>query len=213
MITGDNEKNIDEIALEYMEEKYGEKFEYSAPCGNSYTGTRTFFATCESLDDFRILVQIDNYKEDNRVFRDNYLSGKYIEETRAFFKEIGDEGFGECRVFYSPFGKALSERLPADAPFEQYLSDKESAFTVLYIINEKNYTDSKQLSDIAGRIASSVNADTLNILLTVVTESEYPVIDEETARNNVVARKFVDCVRLTRHLGEDKLENLKEESE
>ena len=38
----DNEpkQDVNELALEFLEQKYGEKFEYSAPVGASYTSTR-----------------------------------------------------------------------------------------------------------------------------------------------------------------------------
>ena len=114
----DNEPkvNVNELALEYMEQKYGEKFEYSAPVGASYTGTRSFLATCESFGDKKILVQIENYKDrENRVIRDNYIAVKYEDKVREFFKQISDEEFGASEIFYNASGRVLSSELSSSA--------------------------------------------------------------------------------------------------
>lgn len=118
-------KSVNRLALEYMERKYGEKFEYVKPAGNSMTGTRNFIASCSSHG--HVLVQVDNFKdEEKRVFRDNHIAVKYEEKTREYIKEISDKEFTETKVLYSAAEKALSEDLPGNATFEQFLADPES---------------------------------------------------------------------------------------
>ena len=48
MEAGDT-KWINQQAIDQLEAKYGEVFAYAAPCGDSTTGTREFFVTCNSF--------------------------------------------------------------------------------------------------------------------------------------------------------------------
>jgi hypothetical protein len=82
-----NSGQINDIALAHMEQKYGEKSEYAAPWGDSMSETREFIARCDSLQDQDILVQIENYRQKEKIFRDNYLAVKYRENTITFFRD------------------------------------------------------------------------------------------------------------------------------
>lgn len=39
-----------QMVYDYLEDKYGETFEYSSPWGNSLYGDHELFVTCDSLD-------------------------------------------------------------------------------------------------------------------------------------------------------------------
>ena len=118
-------KSVTDAALEYMEKKYGEPFTYAAPWGESYSGTHQLMVTCESLTG-RVLVEIENYREEGEVFRDNYIAVKYAQETLDLFQSYVDQEFGEGRVFYEVNPRGLSEDLPADATLEEYLADSRA---------------------------------------------------------------------------------------
>ena len=60
-------RNANELALSYMEKKYGEPFVCAAPYGNSLSGTKEILVTCDSLADQKVLVQVENYKSNERV--------------------------------------------------------------------------------------------------------------------------------------------------
>lgn len=196
-----SKQNVNDLALDYLADKYGEEFKYYAPDGSSYTGTRTFLATCESLGDFKVLVQIENYKNEDRVISDNYLSGKYKEETYSYFKSIVDEVFSDNKVYYEPFSKALSADLSADSTFEEYLADVNGAFSVVIVTNQSNCSDKAQLTEVIDKFSSSVPASLLSILLVVVTDAEYEDINEDKARSIAVYEKYVCCAKLTRSNG------------
>ncbi len=174
--------NVNEMALEYMEQKYGEKFEYKAPTGSSYTGNRTFLATCESFGDETVVVQIVNYKTDERQFRDNYLAIKYADRMIDYFSQIVNNQFGESKVYYSPTGKPLSADLPANATFEEYLMDPSDTILAWIVVKKSDYRDMDQLSEIMETISSDCAAGMMSVYLIVIEDSEYIDCTDSKAR-------------------------------
>ena len=166
-------QNVNELALEYMEQKYGEKFEYKAPAGSSYTGNRTFLATCESFGDETVVVQVVNYKTDERQFRDNYLAIKYADRMIDYLSQIVNNQFGESKVYYSPAAKPLSADLPANATFEEYLMDPSDTINAWIVVKKSDYKDMNQLSEIMETITSDCAAGMMFIALLVIEDSKY----------------------------------------
>lgn len=197
-------QNINDLALEYLERKYGEKFEYKQPCGNSMTGTRNFISSCGSHGD--VLVQIDNFKDtENRIFRDNYIAVKYEEETRNFIKEIFDKEFIESKVFYSAAEKALSEDLSADATFEQFLADPESRISVVIAIKKSNFSNDDQLKTVIEAILIPCAAKEISLRIYVVEESEFDSYDINTHEEIVLDKKYTKYANLIREDGKTDL--------
>lgn len=56
-------KDINSLAIDYMEDKYGEQFIYVEAYGDSMDGTRSFFVVSESFPDEKILVEIEDYTQ------------------------------------------------------------------------------------------------------------------------------------------------------
>ena len=186
-------QDVNELALEYLEQKYGEKFEYYAPAGSSYTGTRTFLATCESLGDKTVVVQIVNYKSEDRQFKDNYLELKYADRLYDYFCQIIGKQFDEFKLFYYPMGMSLTADLPADAPFEDYLKDPSNNISnVMVVAKKSDYKDKTQLSQILETIASECAAEKLLVTVLVLDDSKYVDCELEEARAicNAVNGKF-----------------------
>jgi len=88
-------QNINVVALAYMEKKYRENFEYAFPYGDSMTGTHQLLVTCASFPEQNILVRIENYRREDKVFLDNYVAVKYREETIGFLQDCANQVFGE----------------------------------------------------------------------------------------------------------------------
>ena len=166
-------QDVNELALEYLEQKYGEKFEYYAPAGASYTGTRTFLATCESLGDKNVVVQIENYKTDERQFIDNYLEIKYTDHMLDYLSQIVNSQFGESKIYYSSAGKPLSADLPADATFDDYLKDPAGTINAMAVVKKSDYKDREQLSQILETITSDCAAEMMSIVVLVIEDSRY----------------------------------------
>lgn len=204
-------QNSNDAALVYMERKYGEKFEYAAPWGNSVTGSHELIVTCESLAGQDILVKISNYKRADRVFQDNYPAVKYCGETADFLKQCAKEAFGDAKVYYDVAKRALSPGLPADASFEEYFADEEGHISAYIAVRASSFTAREQAERVTEPLLSACGAGYLSILLAVVDDAEYESLDGDTLGNKVVLRQFVHCARLTREGGDTRLEWLGED--
>ena len=189
----DNEPkvNVNELALEYMEQKYGEKFEYKAPAGSSYTGNRTFLATCESFGDETVVVQVENYKTDERTFRDNYLAIKYADRMFDYLSQIVNNQFDESKLYYAPTGKPLSADLPADATFEEYLMDSSDTINAFAVVKESDFNDMKQLSEVMETITSDCAAGSMSIVVLVIEDSKYIDCNLSKARDYSMRENYI----------------------
>lgn len=204
-------QNSNDAALEYMEQKYGEKFEYVAPWGNSMSGDHELIVTCESLAGKDILVKISSYRDEDRVFQDNYLAVKYGEETASFLNQCANEVFGESKVYYNVAKRALSIGLSADASFEEYLADEAGHLSAYIAVRASSFTAKEQAAKVTDSILSACGAGYLSIMLTVVEDVEYESLDEDMLEEKIVLRKFVHCARLTKENDDVQLEWLEED--
>lgn len=204
-------QDVNELALEYLEQKYGEKFEYYAPAGSSYTGTRTFLATCESFGDRRILVQITNFRdEDNRVILDNYIAVKYEEEVRNFFKKTTDDVFGSSKIFYDASGRVLSPDLSSDASLEEYYNCREGMINAVIAVNESDYKNPEQMRLLSDKISNNFLCDEISVLIIVVDNDTFESADETELRTMAVTESSIAQAKLWRNDGETKLDIEKE---
>lgn len=189
--------NINEEGLAYMEQKYGEKFEYDGPWGNSMTGTHEFLVQCDSLPGESIVVEIENYKQDNKIFRDNYLAVKYREDTINFIRDCANQVLGETTVFYRESCIGLSPYLPATATFEEYLADTSGYIGASIEVKASAFVSREQVEKIAEPIASTCKAD-LMIRIIFVEDYKYGTLDMDTLGDELVFNKYVHCMRIER---------------
>ena len=204
-------RNINDAALEYMEQKYGEKFEFVAPWGDSMTGDHELVVACESLAGERIIVKISNYKSEDRVFQDNYLAVKYYEETVGFLSQCANEVFGDSKVYYKVARSALSPELPADASFEEYFADEEGFISANIAVKASSFTSKEQAENVMDPILSACGAGYIGVLLVVVDDAEYESLDVDTLGKKAVLGQFVHCARLTKQGSDVQLEWLEED--
>ena len=204
----DNEPkvNVNELALEYMEQKYGEKFEYKAPAGSSYTGNRTFLATCESFGDKTVVVQVVDYKTDERQFRDNYLEIKYADRLSDYLSQIINDQFGESKLYYGTAGKPLSADLPADATFEDYLMDPSGTINAVAVVKESDFNDMNQLSEVMETISSNCAAGSMSIVLLVIEDSKYIDCNLSKARDYSIRENFIAKGKILRADGDTSID-------
>lgn len=195
-----HQQNVSDLALEKLERKYGEKFEFQQMCGNSMTGTRNFIASCSEHG--RILVQIDNFRdEEARVFRDNHIAVKYENETRNYIKDTIEKQFKESRVLYTAAQKALSEDIPADATFEEYLAESEAYISASAAVKSSDYSDNGQLKKVGEVLIRSFFADRINISVYVLESDEYDSFDPNTQSDIELSGKYVKRAYIHRENG------------
>ncbi|MCM1059918.1 MAG: hypothetical protein NC452_06455 [Eubacterium sp.] len=200
-------QDVNNLALKYLEHKYGETFEYKQPCGNSMTGTRNFIASCLGHGD--VLVQIDNFKDsENRVFLDNHIAKKYENETKNFIKEIFDKEFTESKIFYIAAEKVLSEDLPGDATFEQFLADPEGRISAVIAVKKSGYSDNTQFKEAVETILESFAANWIGLHIHVVEDNEFDSFNKSTHEEMFLNRQYVKYAHLSRQNGKTNLEIL-----
>lgn len=200
-------QSVNEMALEFLEQKYGEKFEYSAPAGSSYSGTRTFLATCESFGDRRVLVQVENFRDsENSVVLDNYIAIKYEDKVIETFKKAADEEFGTSRIFYTASGRVLSSELPSDASFEEYLDCKDGLINPYIILPESSHKSVEQLKSLSDKISNTFSVDSLSVSLLVLDDDTFKSADEKKVQDILIRNSGVAQLHISRHNGKTDIE-------
>ncbi len=137
-----NQLNINDAALAYMEQKYGEKFEYVGPWGASYAnqGVRQMLVKSSSLPD-EILVEAAG-SSDEYVFTDNYLAIKYKPEMISAIQTAADQSFGASFVVYDVLMQTLDPELSADSSFEEYSTNPESGIAAIVAVSADVFEES-----------------------------------------------------------------------
>ena len=198
-----NIQNINDAAIKYMENKYGEKFEYSEPYGNSMTGTRELLVTCASLPNQKILVQVENYKQSNKIYRDNLIAIKFRQQTVDFIQDCADKQFGEAKVFYDVARDGLSPNLSANASFNEYLSDARVTLNISIRTKASLFTSEKQAIQLADALAAY--GTHFITVLSSVSDEDYGKSNENESIN------FVWRVQLSKLSGNIEIDWLEKE--
>ena len=204
-----NRQNINDVALNHLERKYGGKFEYNSPWGNSMSGTRSFLVTCDSLPEKQILVQIENFQNDDFEIRDNYLAVKYELETIDYLSSIANQVFGEAIVFYDLAFQTLSADLNATASFHEYLADTRVPLHIMFEVKLSGFSSKDQALLLADLIAS--NGSYFRISLVVVSDDIYGSHDSVSLEKLMAQDGFEHCAKIDRLDGNIEIRWLGEE--
>ena len=189
-------QNRNDLALEYLEKKYGEKFEYGGPWGDGMSGTYHLLAKCESFPDQYVLVEIKNYRSSNKIFGDNYLAVKYQAECIELFHSYAKDIFGEATIFYDVAHEALSADLPVEASLEDFLADTRVPLVIMAEVRASDFSSEEQAQRFAELIAA--NGTPFYISLVIVDDNEYGTFNSKTLDEQVALKKFVYCAIITK---------------
>lgn len=185
----DNKLGPNELALAYLEEKYGEPFSYSAPYGDSMTGTRSLLTTCKSFPEQQILVQVEGFKTDNKIFLDNYLAVKYQGRTIDFLNTCVSGFYPSANVFYNAPLVCQSPDLRADASFEDFLADGRAELIVMLEVKASEFTSTELLNELVAEITKSCNHMTVTVI--VVDDSIFGTMDRSELNDRIAHRDYV----------------------
>jgi len=191
----ENKQSITESALEYMEKKYGEEFEYVAPWGNSLSGTHELLVSCASQPNQDILVQIENYKQNDKIYMDNFIAVKYRNATIDFIQDCAVSEFESATVFYEVSESVLSPDLSSDATFNDFLENTQEPFVIMIEIKESDFSSEEQARKVAELIAEQVKQYYFTIV--VVDDSVYGTFDRDSLNKHVSSDKFIHCAKIT----------------
>lgn len=171
----DNAASTNDLALAYLEEKYGETFTYAAPWGNSMTGNREFLTTCDSLPGQAVLVQVENFKDDEPTYKDNYLEVKYLIDTTEYFRDAAAEVFGDAIVHYEASKLSLSSDLSKYTPFDSFYQHPTTYMVVYLEIKQSNYTSPDQFALLFSKLKESQGQ--IKVRVIVVKDDIYGTLD------------------------------------
>ena len=187
-------KNANELGISYMEEKYGEHFVFHAPAGDSMTGTRQFFVTSDSMPNQQIMVEIENFRTDNKIFRDNYLSIKYQDETIEFLRSNVSDYYSNFNIYYEASSACQSAGLSANASFEEYLSDNRAELNVMIELKASEFIGTESLKNIVDKITDFCNNMTLTVI--VVDDNIFGTLGRKGLNNRIAHRDYVAMAKV-----------------
>lgn len=161
------------LALDYLEQKYGEKFEYAYPYGSSFgSNTHELLAKCESLPGNLVFVQIKNFRCEDKVFGDNYLAVKYHDEIIEFFQDCANNVFGEANIYYDTPNTTLPSELSANTTFDEFITDVGVSQRFTVEIRKNKFTSEEQVEQLADVVSEKVSAD-FDISVAIVSDNVY----------------------------------------
>lgn len=108
----------------YMNDKYDDHFEYSAPFGGGPGATsKQIIVSSEQFPEAQIWVQYFE-RDGKEIFTDNYISYKYEEQTRNLLEDLLTEAFhSNVALFYNVGSKGTVNQFTEQTTFEEYISD------------------------------------------------------------------------------------------
>jgi len=111
-------------ALEYMEQRYGEKFEFIQAHGLHYSkNSRKIFVSCESFPGKKINVEI--IKDGKEIkYRDNYMEYYFEDQVNEFIVEIAKGYFDDVTFRISISASIMDSSINLETPFDEYIHSK-----------------------------------------------------------------------------------------
>ena len=163
---GMNKKISSDRIIQYLNEKYGEKFTYLYSDGNYFSDTDRYYVSCESLPGEKITVEVKGLNKNIEDLRDNYLLFKHQKEIYALILSAAEAEFGQSNVivYYSTGVSVPNEKLPADATLDQILNDDGVLLSALIEVRSGKLTTLEQ----AERAMQSVTSRGCRYALSIV---------------------------------------------
>lgn len=128
-VTGcmNNKESVVDKMVAYMNKKYDDHFEYSAPFGGGPDSTSTqIIVTSEKYPEAEIWVEYYT-KDSNEIFADNYVSYKYEEQTRELLQTLLNDVFhSNVKLQYGVGTKGTVNNFTDRTSFEEYASSPAS---------------------------------------------------------------------------------------
>lgn len=202
-------ENINDLALDYMKNKYGEEFEYFSPYGDSTTGSHQLLVKNDNYPNQNILVKIDNYKKKEKEYYDNYLAVKYRIDVKDWLKEKASSIYGDANVFMEVCISPLSSSLSPDASFETYFSDSTAEIHPIIEIKESAYETAEKLNALADMIRD--NSGCYYVSVVFVADNEYGLSDYNDMKDRMGSGDYIHCAKITGDESDYKIRWLKEE--
>lgn len=191
-----------QMVYDYLEDKYGETFEYSSPWGNSLYGDHELFVTCDSLDS-PIYVVVKDYRETTRTFHDNYVAVMYEEQTEQFMRDCIGEFFSDFHLYYDTPFEPCADDLNKQSTFEEYISDQTYVMHISVAVPIDSIENREQILKMAEKLGSYGTRFRLMFSAQEITDYNSVTGDErvdDDDLNNKVSLKEVPMVCYINHI-------------
>lgn len=202
-------KNINDLALDYMKDKYGEEFEYSSPYGDSTTGSHQLLVKNENYPNQNILVKIDNYKKKEKEFYDNFLAVKYRIDVKDWLKEKASSVYSDANVFMEVSISPLSSNLLPDSSFETYFSDPSAEIHPIIEIKESDYESAEKITALADIFKDNSGCYYASVVF--VADNEYGLSDYDDMKDRMRSGNYIHCAKITGDKSDYEIRWLEEE--
>jgi len=121
---GENQNMSNKGALEYMEQRYGEKFEFIKSHGLHYsTNSRRIFVSCESFPGEEILVNIVKDGKELKYY-DNYMKYYFEEQVSDFIVNTAKNYFDDVTFKLNISATTLHSSINLTTTFDEYIRSK-----------------------------------------------------------------------------------------
>lgn len=190
------------MVYDYLEDKYGETFEYSSPWGNSLYGDHELFVTCDSLDS-SIYVVVKDYRETTRTFHDNYVAVMYEEQTEQFMRDCIGEFFSDYHLYYDTPFEPCADDLNKQSTFEEYISDQTYVMHISVAVPIDSIENREQILKMIEKLGSYGTRFRLMFSAQEITDYNSVTGDErvdDDDLNNKVSLKEIPMVCYINHI-------------
>ena len=191
-----------QMVYDYLEDKYGETFEYSSPWGNSLYGDHELFVTCDSLDS-SVYVLVKDYRETTRTFHDNYVAVMYEEQTEQFMRDCIGEFFSDFHLYYDTPFEPCADDLNKQSTFEEYISDQTYVMHISVAVPIDSVENREQILKMAEKLGSYGTRFRLMFSAQEIADYSSVTGDErvdDDALNNKVSLKEISMVCYINHI-------------
>ena len=139
-------RDINEGALEYMEQRYGETFKFVGAHGLFYSkNSRSIMVSCASFPGKEIRVDIIKDGK-NEKYRDNYMRYYFADQVNEFILNIAKEYFDDVTFRISIFASTIDSSIDFETTFEEYIHNKYSVYGHMEI-GESNEDTIREFAD------------------------------------------------------------------
>ncbi len=158
--------NIRNAAVEDLNKRYNENFEYAANYEDQFGASYdSFYLESKDVNSpvygKYIYVMVENYKSDNYTIRDNYLAMKYEKQTEDYITQKVHKYFNSANIYYTCEKKSLCKTsflntgLNSNTSFDEFLKNTNQFNIELFAkieLKESEFYDRKLLDDLTNEI-------------------------------------------------------------
>ena len=140
-------RDINEGALEHMEKKYREKFEFVRSHGLFYSkNSRSIMVSCESFPGEVIRVDIIQ-KGKREIYYDNYMRYHFAEQVNEYITDIAKNYFDEVTFAISISAITIDPEIDLRTTFEEYLFERNYSVYGSMKVGETNEDTMREFAE------------------------------------------------------------------